>query len=150
MRRVTIEDVNVKVPLMAGPHRPNSVVLGVAASVWMNKHIVDAVVKHHPLLSSLKVGSWDEESEGSGEEGTTWDEVSIEDAHRLSGCWVNWAHRAVAFVVSKVMFKDESVAKRHGSFSVLLVGTPEENVHVIGDELRGVVAVSLVMILGKR
>ena len=149
MCRVTIEDVDVKVPLMASPHRPNSVVLGVAASVWMNEHIVDTVVEHHPLLSSLKVCSWDEESEGSGKEGTTWDKVSIEDAHWLGGCWVNWTHRAVALVISKIMFEDESVAKLHGTFGVLLVGTPEEDVHVIGDELRGVVAVGLVMVLGK-
>ena len=98
--RVTIEDIDVKVPLMAGPHRPHSVVLSVATSVGVNEHIVLAVVEHHPLLSSLKVSSRDEEGEGSGEEGTTRDEVSIEDTHWLGGCGVNWSHRAVALVVS--------------------------------------------------
>ena len=55
------EDADVKRPLVARPHCVFSVVEVVAASVWMEEHVVDAMVKHHELLSRLELVSWDEE-----------------------------------------------------------------------------------------
>ena len=114
----------------------------------MNKYIIDAVVEHHPLLSSLKVSPWDEESISSRKERTIWNEVSVKHAHWLGRCGVNWTHRAIAFVVAETEFVDESVAKLHSPSSILLVGSPKEDMDVIGDKLGGVITVSLIVILG--